>query len=80
MPSKTINYGNLVFELQQRLDVTQAELAQRIGSTCLSISRWKNGHHRPSPMAIALLRQTVLNLGDRQVHTSDNLTIDSLML
>jgi len=64
MQLKTRNYADLISELQQRLGLNQAEIAQKIGTTCLSISRWKNGHHHPSPMAIALLRQAVLDLGD----------------
>lgn len=65
MQLETRNYADLICELKQRLDLTQAELAQRIGTTCLSISRWKNGRHHPSPMAIALLKQATLDLGDQ---------------
>ena len=71
MQLKTRNYANLISELQKRLDFNQAEIAKRIGATCLSISRRKNGHHQPSPMAavsipkgIALLRQADIDLGD----------------
>jgi len=60
-----INYTTLICELQERLGLTQAELAKKVGTTCLSVSRWKNGHHKPSPMAIALLKQIVIDLGDR---------------
>ena len=59
------SYANLIGELQSRLHLTQAGLAQRVGTTTLSLSRWRNGHHKPSPMAIALLKQTVLDLGDQ---------------
>lgn len=59
------NYANLIRELQSRLNLNQAQLAQRVGTTTLSLSRWKNGHTTPSPMAIALLRQAVNDLGDR---------------
>jgi len=59
------NHGNLIRELQSRLDLTQEQLDKRIGTTTLSVSRWRNGHHQPSPMAIALLKQAVVDLGDR---------------
>ena len=59
------SYSNLISELQSRLNLTQTELAQRIGISYPSLSRWKHGHHTPSPMAIALLKQAVLNLGDQ---------------
>jgi transcriptional regulator with XRE-family HTH domain len=58
-------YSNLISELQSRLNLTQTELAQKVGISYPSLSRWRNGHHQPSPMAIALLKQAVLDLGDR---------------
>jgi DNA-binding transcriptional regulator YiaG len=59
------SYSNLIDELQSRLNLTQTELAQKVGISYPSLSRWKNGHHQPSPMAIALLKKAVLDLGDR---------------
>ncbi|MFM7886733.1 MAG: helix-turn-helix domain-containing protein [Pseudanabaena sp.] len=59
------SYSNLISELQSRLNLTQSELAQKVGISYPSLSRWRNGHHQPSPMAIALLKQAVLDLGDR---------------
>ncbi|MFN8968830.1 MAG: helix-turn-helix domain-containing protein [Pseudanabaena sp.] len=59
------NYTNLIDEIQSRLNLTQTELAQKVGISYPSLSRWKNGHHQPSPMAIALLKKAVLELGDR---------------
>ncbi len=59
------NYANLIRELQDRLNLNQMQLAKRVGTTNLSLSRWKNGHHTPSPMAIALLKKAVDDLGDR---------------
>ncbi len=58
-------YAYLIGELQKRLNLTQTELAQKVGISYPSLSRWKNGHHQPSPMAIALLKQAVVDLGDR---------------
>lgn len=59
------NYANLIKELQCELDLNQVQLAQYLGTTPLSLSRWKHGHHTPSPMAIALLKKAVEDLGDR---------------
>jgi DNA-binding transcriptional regulator YiaG len=58
-------YANLIRELQDRLNLNQMQLAQRLGTTPLSLSRWKHGHTTPSPMAIALLKKAVDELGDR---------------
>jgi DNA-binding transcriptional regulator YiaG len=59
------NYAYLIEELLSRLNLNQIQFAQRVGTTPLSVSRWKNGHTTPSPMAIALLKQAVVDLGDR---------------
>jgi len=62
---KANDYANLINELQVKLDISQAKLAVKIGTTKLSLSRWKNSHHKPSPMAVNFLKQAVLDLGDR---------------
>lgn len=59
------NYAYLIRELQDRHNLNQMQLAKKMGTTNLSLSRWKNGHHQPSPMAIALLKKAVEDLGDR---------------
>jgi DNA-binding transcriptional regulator YiaG len=59
------NYAYLIWELQSRLNLNQIQLAERMGTTPLSLSRWKHGHTKPSPMAIALLKKAVDDLGDR---------------
>ncbi|MFN5727180.1 MAG: helix-turn-helix domain-containing protein [Pseudanabaena sp.] len=59
------SYSNLIDELQSRLNLTQTELAQKVGISYPSLSRWRNGPHQPSPMASALLKQAVVDLGDR---------------
>jgi len=65
MQTQVRNYGTLISELQERLGLTQTELAHKIGVKYLAVNRWKNGHHQPSPMAIAQLKQIVIDLGDR---------------
>jgi len=59
------SYTYLIDELRSRLNLNQAELALKLGISYPSLSRWRNGHHQPSPMAIALLKQSVVDLGDR---------------
>lgn len=61
----TNNYASLIGELQKRLGLTQAELGEQIGISYPSLSRWKNGHRKPSPMAVNLLKQAVIDLGDQ---------------
>lgn len=65
MKLRVKTYAPLIQGLQDRLSLNQVQLAQKLGTTTLSLSRWKHGHHTPSPMAIALLKQAVNDLGDR---------------
>ena len=39
-------------ELRLALDMTQEQFAQAIGVSWCSISRWENGHAKPSRLAI----------------------------
>lgn len=41
--------------LRNRLGLTQAELASRLGVSFASVNRWENGQARPSAMAVAQL-------------------------
>lgn len=42
--------------MRERLGLTQAELGARLGVSQVTVSRWENGHHRPSPLQTARLR------------------------
>lgn len=43
--------------LRERLGLTQAELAARLGVSFASVNRWENGQSRPSGMAVAQLER-----------------------
>ena len=45
-----------VVVLRQALGVTQERLASLIGVTFSTVSRWENGHVRPSRLALTQLR------------------------
>ena len=48
MPARTdISLAAVVRSLRGQADVTQAELARRVGTTQSAISRWENGHEEP---------------------------------
>ena len=48
-------------ELRESLRLTQEEFARELGVSFTTVSRWENGHGKPSPLA---LRQ-LLDLLDR---------------
>lgn len=37
--------------LRKKLGLTQAEMARRLGVSFVTVNRWENGHHAPSPLA-----------------------------
>lgn len=42
--------------LRARLDMTQEELADAVGTYGITVSRWENGHHAPLPIYVRALR------------------------
>jgi len=40
-----------LYSLRKKLGLTQVEMAKRIGVTYVTVNRWENGHHAPSPLA-----------------------------
>lgn len=48
-------------EIRKRLRLTQEEFAHKIGVTFATVSRWENGHSKPSKMASKLLNMLVIS-------------------
>lgn len=42
--------------IRDRLDLTQAELAQALNVSYATINRWENGKHFPAPLVRAAIR------------------------
>jgi DNA-binding XRE family transcriptional regulator len=47
--------GDVIRYLRQQLGMTQEELAQSLGITVGTVSRWEKGRFRPSRLARALI-------------------------
>ncbi|MBF2029702.1 MAG: helix-turn-helix transcriptional regulator [Oscillatoriales cyanobacterium C42_A2020_001] len=54
--------ADLVRELRQQLNLTQARLAAHLRVSTRTINRWENGHSVPSPMALNLLETRLKEL------------------
>jgi DNA-binding transcriptional regulator YiaG len=52
-----------VRRLRDTLRLTQAQLAEKLGTTRQQVTRWENGKHAPGRMSILLLKslETQLN-------------------
>ena len=44
-------------KLRDDLDITQEQLAAKLGVAFSTVSRWENGRGNPSPLAIKLIEQ-----------------------
>jgi DNA-binding transcriptional regulator YiaG len=54
-PAPEEQIGDVVRYLRQQLGMTQEELAQSLGITVGTVSRWEKGRFRPSRLARALI-------------------------
>ena len=61
-----------VRRLRERLGVTQAELADRIGTRQQTVSEWETGHSSPRRMSQRLLRMVAEEAGVYDVHDADD--------
>ena len=43
--------GQHIYELRQRLAITQEKFSQLVGVTVSTVNRWENGHNTPSQLA-----------------------------
>ena len=42
------NFGNLLYELRMKANLTQEDLAIKLGVTNKAISKWENGKAKPT--------------------------------
>lgn len=56
--------AELVRELRSRLGLTQEQLAAKLEVTFVSVNRWENGKAKPLPIAMKLMKPTLLEMGD----------------
>jgi DNA-binding transcriptional regulator YiaG len=46
-----------VKKIRKRLDLTQEQLAQKLGVSFTTVNRWERGKVKPSPLALRVLRE-----------------------
>lgn len=56
----------LLRTLRKKLNVSQEQLAQRLGVTWSTVNRWENSKGRPSPLARERLRDVLAEAGMKQ--------------
>ena len=57
------DFPRLVRQLRDRTGLTQERFAAKLGVTFPTINRWENDRAKPSPLALARLRELAEGLG-----------------
>lgn len=56
--------ADLVRETRQRLKLSQAKFAAKLGVSFQSINRWENGRTKPLPIAVKQIEQLLHQMGE----------------
>ena len=56
--------ANLVRETRQRLELSQAKFATKLGVSFQSVNRWENGRTKPLPIALKQIEHLLHQMGD----------------
>ncbi|MGI0484108.1 helix-turn-helix domain-containing protein [Pantanalinema rosaneae CENA516] len=57
-------FANLVRETRQRLELSQARFAAKLGVSFQSINRWENGRTKPLPIALKQIESLLHQMGE----------------
>jgi putative transcriptional regulator len=70
------DFKRLVQALRGRTGLTQEQFAARLGVTFPTVSRWENGHTKPSPLALRQIQTLLQELGESaEVETPPNCAV-----
>jgi DNA-binding transcriptional regulator YiaG len=56
--------ADLVRETRQRLELSQAKFATKLGVSFQSVNRWENGRTKPLPVALKQIEHLLHQMGD----------------
>jgi putative transcriptional regulator len=56
--------ADLVRETRQRLKLSQAKFAAKLGVSFQSVNRWENGRTKPLPVALKQIEHLLHQMGD----------------
>ncbi|MBD2126584.1 helix-turn-helix transcriptional regulator [Microcoleus sp. ZQ-A2] len=56
--------ADLVRETRQRLELSQAKFAAKLGVSFQSVNRWENGRTKPLPVALKQIEHLLHQMGD----------------
>ncbi|MHC5615153.1 MAG: helix-turn-helix domain-containing protein [Nostoc sp.] len=62
--TKRLEILDLIRELPQQLNLSQKQFAAKVGVSFKTVNRWENGHTVPSQMALKLIEEMLLKMGE----------------
>ncbi|MBN3947847.1 MAG: helix-turn-helix transcriptional regulator [Nostoc sp.] len=62
--TKRLEILDLIRELRQQLNLSQKQFAAQVGVSFKTVNRWENGHTVPSRMALKLIEEMLLKMGE----------------
>ncbi len=63
-PLGDVKIAALIWEARQLLQLSQVELASKIGVSFQSVNRWENGRNRPIPLAVKQVERLLHDMGE----------------
>jgi transcriptional regulator with XRE-family HTH domain len=67
-PAKRVVFANFIRLIREELDLSQAQLAQRLEMSICTISRWENEHFEPEPVTLRVLSEFVKQSGSKKIN------------
>lgn len=61
---KRLEILDLIRELRQQLNLSQKHFAAKVGVSFKTVNRWENGHTEPSRIALKLIEEMLLKMGE----------------
>lgn len=62
--TKGLRSLDLVSNLRQQLNLSQKQFAAKVGVSFKTVNRWENGHTEPSRIALKLIEEMLLKMGE----------------
>lgn len=58
-----VKIAALIWEARQLLQLSQVELASKVGVSFQSVNRWENGRNRPIPLTLKQIEKLLHEMG-----------------
>ena len=68
--------SKVVKEIRRRLNLSQEELASKLGVSFATVNRWENYHSQPSPLAIKQIQKMLSSNNELMQEVLDDCSVN----